>query len=487
MVGNVQAELASFLADVELVDAGRWHHVEAAHELADDEREDGQREDDPGAAASAHAEGQEAEVHLPGDGGVDALLLTQEPLRSELLGFLPQLRVVGQPPGVHHHLGALGYGVPAELGLLEVHVRHEERDGGVEAQRLLDHGLQVGEPVDVGLRDGLFVSEGGPDLVADLALHRRVVNDLGERPLDGPERGLDGGDVDVLNDVDDVLRGDLAVLLGLEDVVDGAPELVLVPRRVHDLPPLLYVPASVEVPSQEGAQDGDEVAVVVVETLRKAAALGVEPGGLHEHGVVNGVEAGVEHHPMSETTASISASHMALYCCTTRAVKKGSVMTRRMRRQWSPYSVKTMSAPLAVKMSKTRLRGREPNSTPCVCSTSVASRGSDTTTRLRTPRRRRNTGPYRADRRARKRWLRSLPTRSQLPKTGTAAGPGGALSEEAVPVAAKPRKTAAGRSRPSAGWRCAWRKVLRNQCRAKEAAVAMATLGADTAMLRGVL
>uniref|UniRef100_A0A0A8YS98 Uncharacterized protein n=1 Tax=Arundo donax TaxID=35708 RepID=A0A0A8YS98_ARUDO len=77
------------------------------------------------------------------DDGVDALLLPQEPLRPELLRLLPQLWVVGQPPRVHHHLGSLGNGVPAEARLLEVHVRDQERDQRVETERLLDYGLQV--------------------------------------------------------------------------------------------------------------------------------------------------------------------------------------------------------------------------------------------------------------------------------------------------------------------------------------------------------
>jgi hypothetical protein len=42
VVGNVQAELPAFLAHVELVHARRRHHLEAPHELPDDEGEDGQ-------------------------------------------------------------------------------------------------------------------------------------------------------------------------------------------------------------------------------------------------------------------------------------------------------------------------------------------------------------------------------------------------------------------------------------------------------------
>ncbi|MFS7896899.1 hypothetical protein Hanom_Chr00s006133g01732511 [Helianthus anomalus] len=88
-----------------------------------------------------------------------------------------------------------------------------------------------------------------------------------------------------------------------------------------------------------------------------------------------------------------------------------------------------MSCPFPVKISKTTLRvGRDPNSTPWVWSTSLASSGDDTTTRLRCPMRRRNISPNFFARSVKLRWFRSSPTWSQLPKIGTGMGPGGSFS-----------------------------------------------------------
>ncbi|MFS7947202.1 hypothetical protein Hanom_Chr06g00545331 [Helianthus anomalus] len=87
-----------------------------------------------------------------------------------------------------------------------------------------------------------------------------------------------------------------------------------------------------------------------------------------------------------------------------------------------------MSCPFPVKISKTTLRVRDPNSTPWVWSTSFASSGDDTTTRLRCPMRRRNISPNFFARSVKLRWFRSSPTWSQLPKIGTGMGPGGSFS-----------------------------------------------------------
>jgi hypothetical protein len=59
--------------------------------------------------------------------------------------------------------------------------------------------------------------------------------------------------------------------------------------------PGLEVVASVEVAAEEGAEDGDEVAVVVLEALGEAAALGVERLELVEERVLLALEAAVEH------------------------------------------------------------------------------------------------------------------------------------------------------------------------------------------------
>ncbi|RYR27579.1 hypothetical protein Ahy_B01g051595 [Arachis hypogaea] len=87
-----------------------------------------------------------------------------------------------------------------------------------------------------------------------------------------------------------------------------------------------------------------------------------------------------------------------------------------------------MSWPLPVKMSNTTFRVRDPNSTPCVCRTSFASSGDETTTRFRCPMRRRKMSPNFFASSVRFRWFRSSPTCSQLPKIGTGSGPGGSLN-----------------------------------------------------------
>ena len=65
---------------------------------------------------------------------------------------------------------------------------------------------------------------------------------------------------------------------------------------LEDLHPLLLeIGAAAEVSPEEGAEDGDEVAVVVLEALCEPAALGVEHLELVEEWVVDGLKAAVEH------------------------------------------------------------------------------------------------------------------------------------------------------------------------------------------------
>nr|KYP45893.1 hypothetical protein KK1_032571 [Cajanus cajan] len=73
-----------------------------------------------------------------------------------------------------------------------------------------------------------------------------------------------------------------------------------------------------------------------------------------------------------------------------------------------------MSWPFPVKMSNTTLRVRDSNSTSCMCSTSFASFGDDTTTRFCCPMRKRKMSSNSFARSVRLRWLRSSPTRSQF-------------------------------------------------------------------------
>ncbi|WVZ68405.1 LOW QUALITY PROTEIN: hypothetical protein U9M48_017348 [Paspalum notatum var. saurae] len=136
---DVEAELSPLLGGVELVLPRRRQQLEVLYEAADGDAEDGQREDDAGAAPAADAEGQVPEVVAV---GLHVLLLLEEALGAELLGPPPALGVVGEVPGVDQDLALGGDVVAAELGVVEVHVRHQQRDGHAQPQRLLDHRLQ---------------------------------------------------------------------------------------------------------------------------------------------------------------------------------------------------------------------------------------------------------------------------------------------------------------------------------------------------------
>uniref|UniRef100_J3M5Z5 Uncharacterized protein n=1 Tax=Oryza brachyantha TaxID=4533 RepID=J3M5Z5_ORYBR len=78
---------------------------------------------------------------------------------------------------------------------------------------------------------------------------------------------------------------------GVQCLLAFLDEVVL--EELHALG--LEVVAAGEVAAEEGAEDGDEVAVVVLEALGEAAALGVEGFELVEERVVDAVEAAVEH------------------------------------------------------------------------------------------------------------------------------------------------------------------------------------------------
>lgn len=188
MLQDVQTELASLLGGVDLVLPGRRQQLEVLDEATDGDAEDGQGEDDSGAAPATDAEGQVPEVVAV---GLDVLLLLEEALGPELLGPPPAVGVVGEVPGVDEDLALGGDVVAAELGVVEVHVRHQQRDGHPQPQRLLDHRLQVGEVVRVGLRDLVARPEHRVQLLPQLLLDLRVVHQLGDRPLDRPQRGLD--------------------------------------------------------------------------------------------------------------------------------------------------------------------------------------------------------------------------------------------------------------------------------------------------------
>ena len=217
--GDVQAELAALLAHVHRLGARRGQKLDGLHEAAEHDGQERHGDDDAGAGAAAGAEGQEAEVVA---GRLD--LAVQEALRHEAMRLLPVLGVVGDPPGVHQDL-ALGRDVVArQLGLVEVHVGHQEGDGHVQAHHLLHERRQVRQlvVVCVGLRDQVALAQHQVQLVAHARLHLRVVHELRHPPLDRPQRCLNRGHVDVLHDVQHVVFVDFALLLCVQNVVDGA-------------------------------------------------------------------------------------------------------------------------------------------------------------------------------------------------------------------------------------------------------------------------
>ncbi|RRT38001.1 hypothetical protein B296_00040894 [Ensete ventricosum] len=183
---DLEAELSGLLGGVDLGLPRRRQQLEVLHQAAQGDADDGEGEDDAGAAAAAGAEGQVAEVVAA---GLHLGLLLHEALRAELLGPVPVGGVVGKPPCVDQDLALAGDVVAAEPGVVEVHVGDEEGDGHPVAQRLLHHRLEVGQPLQVRLRD-LVASQHRVQLRPKLALDLRVVHQLRDPPLDRPQRRL---------------------------------------------------------------------------------------------------------------------------------------------------------------------------------------------------------------------------------------------------------------------------------------------------------
>ncbi|KAG6546279.1 hypothetical protein Mapa_012319 [Marchantia paleacea] len=192
---------------------------------------------------------------------------------------------------------------------------HQQGNGHVKAHHLLHERRQICTPGNIRLGDQVITSQNGVQLIAHLLEYIGIIAQLSNAPFDRPQRGLYGGDVNVLHDVQNVVGVYLSLLLGLEDVVHRhlLARLLLRLASLEDLlalvqevlledrqPLVLELLAILEVLAQEWPQDGDEVAVVVLEALGQSTPLAVHGGQPDEKLVVHGLEPPVEHHAVHD-------------------------------------------------------------------------------------------------------------------------------------------------------------------------------------------
>ncbi|KAF7820566.1 hypothetical protein G2W53_026021 [Senna tora] len=127
MIGDVQAELATFLTDIHLTIInttfmwGRSSHLKIRHQFCNNQSQNRQSNYNPRTTPPPNPKWQEPKIHLPiiSSSSINPTFLFQEPLWPKLLRLLPPLWVITQPPCIHHHLGLLRDTIPSKLGLLE--------------------------------------------------------------------------------------------------------------------------------------------------------------------------------------------------------------------------------------------------------------------------------------------------------------------------------------------------------------------------------
>ncbi|PKU60684.1 hypothetical protein MA16_Dca029010 [Dendrobium catenatum] len=150
MLKYMKTELPSLLGSIKHLHTRRWQKLEVLNQTAECDSENGESENNAGATPAADAKRNVTEIVAV---SFDLGLFFEEPFGPELVRVFPVGRVVGEPPGVDEDL-ALGWNVEAaELGVVEVHVGDEKRDGHSKAEGFLDHRLEVGEARDVWLGD----------------------------------------------------------------------------------------------------------------------------------------------------------------------------------------------------------------------------------------------------------------------------------------------------------------------------------------------
>jgi hypothetical protein len=159
--------------------AARQGPLEVVQEVPDHGGHEVDAELRAGAHPPARAERQHPEV-----AALDVDVLLQEALRPVLQRVAPHLGVARHRPDVHHHVGALGDAVAADLDVCAGLVREHERRRRVQPERLLDDGLQVGEVLEVGLGHDAVTADDTVELLLQLLLHPGVPDQLCHRPLD---------------------------------------------------------------------------------------------------------------------------------------------------------------------------------------------------------------------------------------------------------------------------------------------------------------
>lgn len=170
--------------------------VEALDEGGEERRHRHHGEAHAWAGAAAAPEGDELHVLALGvDGGGGAA--RHEALRAELEGLLPRARVAADGEDVEEDGGLGRDGVAADVhGLDGLPLREHGRR--LQAQGLLEDGLQVGEPRDVVLADEPRAADGVVQLGAQPVEARRVVDEVRQHPLHAGGGGVGPSGEDVL-------------------------------------------------------------------------------------------------------------------------------------------------------------------------------------------------------------------------------------------------------------------------------------------------
>ncbi|KVH94140.1 hypothetical protein Ccrd_003801 [Cynara cardunculus var. scolymus] len=274
MLQDMQAKLSTFLTRIDLR-LSRWRQqLEILHQTPERNPKNRQRQDYPRATPSPDAKRQVPEI-IPVS--LNLPFLFQEPLGPKLLGFLPLVGVVGEPPGVHQDLAFCRDVEATKLSLVE-RDRHSETEG------FFDDSLEVREVLNVWLGD-----------------------------LDSSPTDEHTSNIDVLNNVKDIVFVDFSLLLGFKNVINGAFKLVVVHFLRASKLPIYLLPfinevileelkpflfdflAQFQIPSQKWPQNGDEITIVILEALCQSTPLTIQCLKLQEQWIIFTFKSPIEH------------------------------------------------------------------------------------------------------------------------------------------------------------------------------------------------